>query len=274
MKKNFIAAVLLSSVLLAACEKEQLIDILETTKQMDLETVQTDVITTAAESADELSQTTFVGLAENRETAVEQSIADTETSYSEMPEPFEGGFDGAAAEMYRMPVSTKINEIPPELMALRDGKEVGDWLSDAEAIMTLVKDKNALPISLSTYANVYSFILSFDIAREEGEAILTAYHQYTEEELDAIFSGDPALICKTFANEYAIVVNDKLYTPQWVYWHSEEDYKAEGISPETLAEKSSLYAALPFSDEARTAFAAKLSAYTGEDISLEKLDEE
>lgn len=271
MKKNFMGAILLSAVLLAACEKEQLIDETEITKQTEIMTVQTEETTTAAVSAVEPSQTTFVGLAEDKETSAEQSTADTEAYLSEMPEPFEGGFDGIAAEMYLLPVSSRINEIPPELMALRDSKEVSDWLSDAEAVMTLVMDKNALPISLSTYANVYSFILSFDITREEGEAVLAAYHQYTEEELNAIFSGDPALICNTFANEYTIVVGDKMYTTQWIYWHSAEDYKAEGISPETLAEKASLYAALPFSDEARTAFAEKLSAYTGENISLEKL---
>lgn len=272
MKKNFIFGILLTSVLLTACEKEQLIDELETTKQTDASAVQTDGTTTAAVSTVEPSRTTFVGLGESKETAAERSTDDA--PLSEMPEPFEGGFDGFAAEMYLSPVPSRIEEIPPELMALRDSKEVSGWLSDSEALMTLVADKNALPISLSEFANVYSFIRSFDISREEGEAILAAYHQYTEEELDAVFSGDPALICRTFANEYTIVVGDKMYTTQWIYWHSTEDYKAEGIAPETLAEKASLYAALPFSDEARTAFAAKLSAYTVEDISLEKLDEE
>lgn len=271
MKKIIIAAAVL--LLLTACEKEQLIDELQTTKQTEVSAVQ-GAETTAAASTEEPSQTTLVGLAESKGTAAEQSTSDTEDPLSEMPEPFEGGFDGAAAEMYLMPVPNKINEIPPELMTWRDDKEVNDWLSDAEAVMTLVRDKNAPPISLSAYANVYSFIHSFDITREEGEAILTAYHNYTEEELDAIFSSDLKLICKTFANEYVIAVGEKLYSPQWVYRHSAEDYKAEGISPETLTGKASLYAEFPFSDEARAAFEAKLSAYTGENISLAKLDEE
>lgn len=259
MKKFFIAMAVL--LLLTACEKEQLIDELRTTEQTEFSAVQSEETTTAV-STEEPSQTTFVGLGETEETVSEQSPA------IEMPEPFEGGFDGFAAEMYMMPVSSRINEIPPELTALRDSKEVSDWLSDSEAVMKLITDKNASPISLVTYANVYSFIRSFDITRDEGGAILETYHQYTEEEINAVFSDDAALICVTFANEYAIVAGDMMYTPQWVYWHSTEDYKAEGISSEALAEKASLYAELPFSDEARTAFAAKLSAYTGEDISL------
>lgn len=259
MKKLFIAMAVL--LLLTACEKEQLIDELRTTEQTEFSAVQSEETTTAV-STEEPPQTTFVGLGETEGNVSEQSHV------IEMPEPFEGGFDGFAAEIYMMPVSSRINEIPPELMALRDGKEVGDWLSDSEAVMDLVTDKNAPPVSLATYANVYSFIRSFDITRDEGGAVLEEYHQYTEEELDAVFSDDTALICVTFANEYAIVAGDMMYTPQWVYWHSAEDYKAEGISSEALAEKASLYAELQFSDEARAAFAAKLSAYTGEDISL------
>lgn len=257
MKKYFICTVLLTSLLLTGCEKERLIDEFETTTHTET------TVPTAETTVPDTYQTTFVGLAES--TAVSGGQAENS---AEMPEPFAGGFDGFAAEVYRMPFSSRINEIPPELMALRDSGEVGNWLSDSRDIMNLVTDKNAPPVSIKTYANVYTFIHSFDITREEGETVLTAYHQYTGEELDAVFSDSTELVCGAFANDYAIAAGGMLYTPQWVYWHGAEDYKAEGISPETLAEKAPLYAALPFSDGARTAFAEKLSAYAGEDISL------
>lgn len=73
MKKFIIAMAVL--LLLCGCEKEQLIDETETTKQTDFMTVQTEGITTASVSAAEPSETTFVGLGENRETTEETSAA-------------------------------------------------------------------------------------------------------------------------------------------------------------------------------------------------------
>lgn len=81
MKKNFIYAILLAAALLTACEKEQLIDELETTAQTNSATAQTEETATAAVSAVEPSQTTIAGLAEDRaetdkaeETAVTEAV--------------------------------------------------------------------------------------------------------------------------------------------------------------------------------------------------------
>ncbi|MDE7287924.1 MAG: hypothetical protein K2N71_00270 [Oscillospiraceae bacterium] len=63
MKKIFIAMAVL--LLLTACEKEQLVDELETTRQTDAAAIQTDE-TTAAVSAAEPSQTTLAGFAESK----------------------------------------------------------------------------------------------------------------------------------------------------------------------------------------------------------------
>ena len=65
MKKNFIGAILLAALLLTACEKEQLIDETEATRQTEAIIINNGT-TTAAVSAVEPSQTTFVGLAENK----------------------------------------------------------------------------------------------------------------------------------------------------------------------------------------------------------------
>lgn len=89
MKKNFIGAILLSAVLLTACEKEQLIDELETTKQTDASAAQTDGTTTAAVSTVEPSQTTLVGLGEDKEKS-EETAETEETAVSAEQEHTEG----------------------------------------------------------------------------------------------------------------------------------------------------------------------------------------
>lgn len=73
MKKFIIAMAVL--LLLCGCEKEQLIDEMETIKQTDIMTVQTEDTTTAAVTESEPSETTIVGLGENRETTEETSAA-------------------------------------------------------------------------------------------------------------------------------------------------------------------------------------------------------
>lgn len=89
MKKNFMGAILLSAVLLTACEKEQLIDETETTKQTDFMTVQTEGTTTAAVSTAEPSQTTFAGLGESKAETSETTETE-ETAVSSEQENTEG----------------------------------------------------------------------------------------------------------------------------------------------------------------------------------------
>lgn len=89
MKKIFISAILLAAILLTACEKEQLIDELVTTKQTEIMSVQTEGTTTAAVSAAEPSQTTFAGLGENKAETSETTETE-ETAVSAEQENTEG----------------------------------------------------------------------------------------------------------------------------------------------------------------------------------------
>lgn len=81
MKKFFIAMAVI--LMLTACEKEQLIDETETTKQTDFMTVQTDETTTAAVSAVEPSQTTLAGLGESKTEINEMEETEETTAASE-----------------------------------------------------------------------------------------------------------------------------------------------------------------------------------------------
>lgn len=57
----------------------------------------------------------------------------------------------------------------------------------------------------------------------------------TDSEIEVLFSGDEALINKTFKNEYSLLQDGKVYSLDWLYSHSIKDYRENGISLEDAA---------------------------------------
>lgn len=189
---------------------------------------------------------------------------------SKMPAPFgtsaESGGDENAG--YYQPCNFILDNIPVELLKLRDGDKVNQWLEKDK-----LSSRQSVSSSIKDYVNIYSFITDFNISREEAETALEYYLNTPDEfehieyrDLDIIYSGDIELITKTYASEYSIVVGDKIYSPEWVYTHSAEDYKAAGITAEDILSRVDSYSRILFTDEARLAFSEKLSAYTGEQV--------
>jgi hypothetical protein len=92
---------------------------------------------------------------------------------------------------------------------------------------------------------------------------------YSEGDIEILCSRDDGKVMEHFSFEYAIVVDGKVYTPAWIYTRSVDDYKAAGITPGMIEDKSELYGEFNFTAEAAEAFGKKLSAFTGTDISLD-----
>lgn len=189
-----------------------------------------------------------------------------------MPDPFGIGPDSGGDEHanFLQPCNWTLDSIPGELCRLRDRDEVNKWSYHHW------DSKVEIPSSIKDYMNIYAFITDFGITKEEAEEALKYYLnsddpqiRITREEFDIIFSGDVELITKTFASEYSIVIGENIYSPEWVYFHSAEDYEAAGITPDMLAEKIEWYSKILFTDEARTAFSEKLSAYIGRTVVIE-----
>ena len=95
-----------------------------------------------------------------------------------------------------------------------------------------------------------------------------SFYIFTDEEIALLFSGDVSRINAKAANEWTIIVGDRVYSAHWVVISSIEDYAKAGITPEMLAEKAELYAEFEFTAEAADAFEAKLSEFTGRTVSL------
>ena len=116
---------------------------------------------------------------------------------------------------------------------------------------------------------------SFDIAKDEAESALSVYLdsdddqiRIAREEFDTVFSGDKSAVTKEFASDYSIVINDKVYCPNWIYTHSVSDYYEAGISAEDIDSKVTLYSVFGFTDEAREAFEDKLSVYLNKRVGI------
>ena len=198
--------------------------------------------------------------------------------YGTMPPPFGTSGDGTDTggdqnAAFYLPCSYILNDIPVELLRLRDSGEVTQWLEKDK-----LSSRQSAPDSISDYVNIYTFIEHFNITREEAETALEYYlntseefEHITYEDLDVIFSGDIGLITKTFASKYSIVVGDKIYTPEWLYVHSPEEYKAVGITPEDVLSRVEFYTDIYFTDEARQAFSEKLSEFTGEQVYIKPM---
>lgn len=212
----------------------------------------------ACNKAENIAQDSSVTASEENKTTASEI-----QSENEMPQPFSEFIDADYNDGFYLPFNSKLNGIPGELIDLRDETDTSEWFESTFP---------EIPESLTDYVNVYSFIKKFDVSRGEAEKALAAYidgGQFTWEDIDTIFSSDIELITKTFASYYAIVKGEKIYSPEWLYTHSEKDYEAAGITPDDIKEKAVLYSDFYLSQEACAAFSAKLSNFTGEQIKIE-----
>jgi hypothetical protein len=134
--------------------------------------------------------------------------------------------------------------------------------------------------------NLFTLVIEFDIPNDVVETYFREYNnmqdsfnkmfnvddyserKFTDAEMEAILSRDPARVLEQFATQYAIVIDDMAYAPVWLYLSHPGDYERVGITPEMVAEKLELYAAFNFSAEARAAFEEKLSEFIGEAVEL------
>ncbi len=64
---------------------------------------------------------------------------------------------------------------------------------------------------------------------------------FSLEEIDVLYSGDEALINRTFKNEDALYDNGKLYTPYWLASKTAADYQAAGLSLKGLEQQVQLF---------------------------------
>lgn len=253
MSKKLIITAVLAAVMLTACG--------ESTEQNENTDTAESTAAVASQNESEASESTF------SETAAEEETSHTAEALpeAEMPEPFETECDDDSRDGFYLPFNSTLNNIPIELMKLRDSDKVDSWLN---SFSSSEKTK------LGDYQNLYSFITAFDITKDEAETAFAPYidgGMMTSEQVDILFSGSEEAVTSGFASEYSVVVGENAYCPNWLYISTIDDYKAAGIDAEAVKAKAPLYSDFAFSEEARKAFSEKLSEFIGEEVVIEPI---
>lgn len=108
---------------------------------------------------------------------------------------------------------------------------------------------------------ILDFVMEFDISKDQLLSVIVEDSDpswtITREDVDVIFSGDMELINKTFINEYSVLHNNKIYTPEWLYNHTTAEYMEAGLSNEEVLYVMEKMKDLPFTPEAKKAIENK-----------------
>ncbi|SCY37415.1 hypothetical protein [Alkaliphilus peptidifermentans] len=117
--------------------------------------------------------------------------------------------------------------IPTYLRNIVGDDKVDEWLAQFESV-TNPKGRDKWEVT------IVNAVKELNVSKEAfKEANVSTY---SKEQIEAIYSGDRKLINRSFVNEYALLINDKIYTSSWLAAHTVEDYKKEGITEDILNE--------------------------------------
>ena len=176
-----------------------------------------------------------------------------------MPEPFAKGTEIPFA--YQHPCHARFENLRPELEAIVSAEELAQWRKSRRLTM----DTH----SLHDYCNLYSFICDFELSREQVQTAMKDYIaawdydvSLRQDELDAILSGNMSAMLTDFNEPYSgtLVVGDQIYTREWCYYHTIDDYADAGISPQQLYDNWQQITE-EMTQEAKDQFYMKVMAY-------------
>ncbi len=213
------------------------------------------------------------------ETAVNAEISFGEITYDEIDLAVDAAMpsiisDGDMLAMFIEPLSPKVGWLSYELMSCVSNEQLTEWLNRYKtAFRFAVSDLNNFP-------NKYSLINDFNLTDELVLSVLKevledydsrddsvrAEYEYTSEDINVVLYGSEEEIIARFASEYSIGIGKHIYSPQWMYLHTPEQYAQVGITKEMVREKIASYSKIPLPYEARIAFQNKISDFLEEEI--------
>jgi len=194
----------------------------------------------------------------------------------QMPPPFEESASESGGDekvIYYAPMNFFLSAIPYDLIQSVGVDKYEQWKAE-------MKETQSDRYDIENSINLYSFCKYFKISNEQLESFIEKQMQTDKEngitdswdknDLEILLSDDINKIRQHFISEYAILSNDKIYTPEWIYTHTIQAYEAEEIPPELIEEKMELYKDIPFSSKALDALEKKLNSYIKMDLSFDK----
>lgn len=193
-----------------------------------------------------------------------------------LPAPFpEGANGGDSTAAYDCLTNGLLRGIPVELIDMVGTDAFEAWLSDMRT--------DEIVTDIGKEANLYTFLRDFSVDRETAGTVLTdemtfwAEHcitpNFTEESIEILLNGEKAAVAECFVSDSAICYKGEIFTPEWLYHASEEQYEAYGIPKAALLEKTERLSALPFTDEAAAVLEEKIGGYTETDVRVQSAPE-
>lgn len=171
-----------------------------------------------------------------------------------MPEPFK--YPGAHETIgaFRSRYNFAFSNLDSAILNLADKEERDRWFDE--------KFKEKLFVPYPDDITVLSFVRRFDIPKEKLiEAVestdLSEEWIVSPADIEIIYSEDTELTNKTFVSEYALINGGEVYSAEWVYMHSPEDYRNEGLPFDKVYECLDKMEELRFTEEALAAIREK-----------------
>jgi hypothetical protein len=284
--KKLLSLLLITTLLVSLCA----CSVLETDDNEPQTNQSQKTETTTATTTQQTAQTTVPPKTTTEPITVTTQPQEEVFEEFDMPEPFEhtggdGNHDFYMSYNTRMIYSGGVSDDFIQYAASSQNKsidEIVDMLlekfpNDRDFIVEL---KQAT--GLMDYPNLFYRIVELNVP---NEVVIRAIEEsntwyrgrghlqnvYTDEEIAALLTRDEAIITAQFAEETAIIIGDRAFSPVWIYYNSLNDIRAEGITPQMIQEKLPLYAEFPFTADATAAFENKLSAFTRQEVSFAEI---
>lgn len=183
-----------------------------------------------------------------------------------MPKPFDTDTDDL--DMFFQPFERFFAEIPSSLMFNNSTEPLEEYSGRFDKI-------NNPSDSIMGYSNIYSYVRYFNLTPDqilEGLAYLVEDEEYgiTDDMIKNLIIEDNASEASAFfANKYALVIGNKIYSPNWLYLHTVEEWRAADLTGDYLEDVAIACRDFPFTEDARIAFETKFEEALGYHVSLE-----
>ena len=173
-----------------------------------------------------------------------------------MPEPFDLSYPSGGDWLrdYTEEYVLRFENLTSDILELVPRNDFTAWLNNHHE-EKLASEERIPPLT------VLAFVMEFDISKEQLLSVTAEDNDpswtITREDVDVIYSGDMELINKTFINEYSVLHNNKIYTPEWFYEHTTAEYTEAGFSDDEVSYVMEKMKDLPFTAEAKKAIEDK-----------------
>ena len=173
-----------------------------------------------------------------------------------MPEPFDLSYPSGGDWLrdYTEEYVLRFENLTSDILELVPRNDFTAWLNNHHE-EKIASEERIPPLT------VLAFVTEFDISKEQLLSVIAEDNDpswtITREDVDVIYSGDMELINKTFINEYSVLHNNKIYTPEWFYEHTTSEYIEAGFSDDEVLYVMEKMKNLPFTAEAKKAIEDK-----------------